>query len=228
VSDYDRQQWQTEQAARDTALEAQRAREAKARERSARNAQRKLERLHRTLKDNGDLTEWEDEFAGSVQKRIDEFGSAFNDLQKGRPGDALSFAQKRVVAGLNKKVKDARKAAKASRLAGLEKDALPDAGGGANAAYTPRSSFKSKKPKFSPRVRRIEDDFEDAPPEIAPDLSPVPKPSPKHYPPLRSVPPRSVQSEAEAAELPKASRASDVQDERALKRPFLRLVKTGR
>lgn len=242
VSDYDKQQWQAEQAARDTALDAQRARETKARERSARNAQRKLERLHRTLKDNGDLTEWEDEFAGSVQKRIDEFGSAFNDLQKGRPGDALSFAQKRVVAGLNKKVKDARKAAKASRIAGgggEEKTGIEE---GAKPAYKPRSSFKSKKPKFTPpRVRRIEDDFEDAPPlkaplAAAPIAAQAADAAPKHYPPLRSVP-------LKAAPIPAPSAATNAQETRApkgkfpvsaeatakpaAKRPFLRLVKTG-
>ncbi len=108
----DKKEWQAAQAAHDAALEKQRARETKARERSARNAQRKLERLQAKLKDIGELTEWEDDFAGSVQERLGTFGSAFADRSKGRPGDALSFAQKRVVASLNKKVKDARKAAK--------------------------------------------------------------------------------------------------------------------
>ncbi len=152
----DKKQWQAEQAAHDAALEKQRARETKARERSARNAQRKLERLHAKLKDIGELTEWEDDFAGSVQERLGTFGSAFADRSKGRPGDALSFAQKRVVASLNKKVKDARKAAKQIAIGGPETE-TPDTDNAPR--YKPRSSFKSKGPKFTPRVRRIEDDF---------------------------------------------------------------------
>ena len=158
--DYDKQQWQEQQSVRDAAWEIQHEKEAKARERSARNAKRKLERLHAKLKETGELTEWEGEFAESVTERLDEFGSAFADLQKGRPGDALSFAQKRVVASLNKKVKDARKARKAKAM-GLDKGEGEDEAS-ERPAYKPRRSFKSKKPKFTPRVRNLEDEmFED-------------------------------------------------------------------
>lgn len=157
VSDYDKQQWRAEQAARDAALEKQRETEAKTRERSARNAQRKLERLQRTLKDKGEISEFEDEFAESVSERLDKFGSAFQDREKGRPGDALSFAQKRVVSAMNRKVKDLKK--------------KPAVDGGDEAApgdferprfedKKPRSSFKSKSPKFTPRVRQLDDDFD--------------------------------------------------------------------
>ena len=157
MSDFDKEQWQAEQAARDAALEKQRGKEQKARERSARNAKRKLERLHKKLEETGELTEWEAEFAGSVRERLDEFGSAFNDREKGRPGDALSFAQKRVVASLNKKVKDAKRAAQ-------DADAEGESSRGADTerAKPRRGSFKSnKKPKFTPRVRNIEDDMID-------------------------------------------------------------------
>lgn len=152
MHDYDKQQWQEQQRVQEAALEKQRAREAKARERSARNAKRKLERLQAKLKESGELTEWEGEFAESVSQRIDEYGAAFADLQKGRPGDALSFAQKRVVASLNKKVKDARKAARVKTSNGQDAEPEPP-------RYKRRSSFKSKAPKFTPRVRHIEDDF---------------------------------------------------------------------
>lgn len=158
ASDYDKEQWQQEQAARDAALEKQREKERKARERSARNAKRKLERLHRTLTDKGEISEFEDEFAGSVSERLDKFGSAFQDLEKGRPGDALSFAQKRVVAGMNRKVKDLKKASKVLDPSDddplhrprYEKSAKPK-----------RSSFKSKRPGFKPRVRQLDEEFED-------------------------------------------------------------------
>jgi len=105
ASEFDKREWQEQQAVRDAALEKQREKEKKARERSARNARRKLERLHKTLKERGELTDWEDEFSQSVTERLDKFGSAFQDREKGRPGDALSFAQKKVISSLKAKSK---------------------------------------------------------------------------------------------------------------------------
>jgi len=154
MSDYDKQQWQAEQAARDAALDVQREKERKARERSARNAQRKLERLHRTLKEKGEISEFEDEFAESVAERLDKFGSAFHDREKGRPGDALSFAQKRVLSAMNRKVKDLKKAPPAE---------ADDVERPRYERTKPRSSFKSKTPKFQPRVRQLDEAFDDAP-----------------------------------------------------------------
>ena len=178
MSDYDKQQWQAEQAARDAALEKQREREAKARERSARNAKRKLERLRKKLKETGEITEWEDDFSESVTERLDEFGSAFHDLEKGRPGDALSFAQKRVVASMNKKVKDARKA-KLAKAKGRDNESSeshdPDERASKPWANTKRGGFKSKKPKFTPRVRNIEDDMPDESNAIEKTMPFIPK-----------------------------------------------------
>jgi len=193
-SDYDKRQWQAEQAQRDAALEKQRDKERKTRERAARNAQRKLARLHRTLSDAGDITEFEDEFGQSVLERLDKFGSAFHDLEKGRPGDALSFAQRSVVSAMNKKVKSLKK---------QSRDTNPDGSGTAdgdsdnnsgdnfedgyvrtadrwknqNIADKPsgkskRSSFGSKKaPKYTPNVRHIEDDFAPEPPKVSAKVS---------------------------------------------------------
>jgi len=163
--DYNKQQWQAEQAVRDAAIEKQREKEKKARERSARNAKRKLERLRFKLTETDDLTDWEEEFSESVSERLDKYGSAFQDREKGRPGDALSFAQKRVVASLNKKVKNNRKALKE----GL--DNKPK-------SFNPRSSFKPKgKKSFSPRVRHLEDDMPPETPEdvFIPEYKPAPK-----------------------------------------------------
>lgn len=171
-SDYDKEQWQAEQSARDAAIEKQREREAKTRERAARNAKRKLERLHHKLKESGELTEWEDEFSTSVTERLDQFGSAFRDLEKGRPGDALSFAQKRVVASLKKKAKTKKPV-----------DENEDDGLKPKSSFKRGNGFKSKKPKFTPRVRHIEDDFEPEPakpqpfiPEYAPEAPKLQKP----------------------------------------------------
>lgn len=163
-SDYDKQQWQAEQAARDSVLEKQRERERKTRERAARNARRKLERLHRTLSEKGEITEFENEFGESVVERLDKFGSAFHDREKGRPGDALSFAQKRVVAAMNKKVKELKKKPTENHDA-ISSNSANDyertADRWKNQNGKKRgSSFKSKKKKnFTPRVRNLEDDM---------------------------------------------------------------------
>jgi hypothetical protein len=190
MSDYDRQQWQDEENARNAALDKQREREAKARERSARNARRKLERLHRTLKENGDITDFEDEFSESVSERLDKFGSAFHDRQLGRPGDALSSAQKRVVAAMNRKVKDAKKAAKQAANPDTEDDTSERR---ANSSFK-RSSFKSKR-KYTPRVRQLDEEFDDTlPPEpvqkvepFIPTLDPEPARPPVGKPFLRII-----------------------------------------
>ena len=116
MSDDDRKAWAAEQAARDAALDKQREREARARERSARNAARKIARLRAKLGEIGELSDFEEEFAGSVSARLDKYAAAFADRSLGRPGDALSASQKTVVARMNKKAKAARKAAKAAAL----------------------------------------------------------------------------------------------------------------
>ena len=165
-TEYDKQQWQAEQAARDSVLEKQREKERKTRERAARNARRKLERLHKTLTDKGEITNFENEFGESVVERLDKFGSAFNDREKGRPGDALSFAQKRVVAAMNKKVKELKKKPTESNgpaSSNSDGDYERTADRWKNAQPKKRSSFKSKKKKgFTPRVRNLEDDMPDA------------------------------------------------------------------
>ena len=172
MSEYDKQQWQAEQAARDAALQVQRDKEKKARERSARNAARKLERLHRTLKESGEISEFEDEFADSVAERLEKYGTAFHDLEKGRPGDALSFAQKRVVAGMNKKAKDARRA---KQRQALGKDAPPEDEPERKPRY---SSFKSKgKAKWTPRVRQLDEEWDDGPATPEPERPPVAEPA---------------------------------------------------
>ena len=157
MGDYDKREWQEREAARNAAWEQQREREAKARERSARNARRKLERLHRTLVESGEITDFENEFAESVTERLDQFGSAFHDLEKGRPGDALSAAQKQVVARMNRKVKEAKKAARAAKLGKAASDEKE----------RPRSSFKPKRSSFrsgyTPRIRQLDEAFEAEP-----------------------------------------------------------------
>ncbi len=159
MNDFDRRQWQADEAVRDAALTKQREKERKARERSARNAKRKLERLHKTLSDQGLITDFEDEFGESVLERLDQFGSAFHNLEKGRPGDALSFAQKRVVAAMNKKAKESKKINASTEGNHSDKDATHET---KDTARKTRRGFSRKKSGFKPRVRHIEDDM---PPE---------------------------------------------------------------
>ena len=225
MSDWEKQQWQAEQAARDAELEKQREREAKARERSARNAARKLERLHRTLKESGEITDFEDEFADSVSERLDKFGAAFANPELGRPGDALSAAQKKVVAGMNRKVKDARKAAKAERLGKAD---TPEGSERPNSTFKSkggfkRSSFKSKS-KYTPRVRQLDEDWEDdtTPPE---PVTKTPAPGSIREQALRAV--KSPEDAQEPRPEPFIPRYTpDTPPERPpVGKPFLRIVK---
>lgn len=144
-NDYDKREWQKQQEMRDAALEKQRAKDEKAKARAARNAQRKLERLRRTLQEKSELTDWEDEFSGSVTERLEKFGSAFADPEKGHRSDALSFAQKKVMSSLSKKAKGEK----------------------TRSGFKNKKGFKSKN-KFTPRVRNLEDDMPDESPPTDP------------------------------------------------------------
>ena len=224
MSDWDKQQWQAEQAARDAQLEKQREREAKARERSARNAARKLERLHRTLKENGEITDFEDEFADSVSERLEKFGAAFANPELGRPGDALSAAQKKVVAGMNRKVKDARKAAKAERLGKTQDDDRPRSNSTfRNKGGFKQSSFKSKS-KYTPRIRQLDEEWEDenTPPE---PVTKLPAPGSIREQALRAV--KTPEDAPEPKPEPFIPRYTpDTPPERPpVGKPFLRIVK---
>lgn len=185
-ADYDKQQWQNEQAERDAANAIQREKFRKTRERAAHKYMRKLERLHKTLTENNVITDFEDEFGTSVLERLETFGSAFYDLEKGRPGDALSFAQKTVLSQMNKKVKKLKDDALHARNKPISPDQQknPNRLGSTNRSVDAadddfddgysrssynhsgkdkpkkRSSFKSN---YVPRVRNIEDDFIECP-----------------------------------------------------------------
>jgi hypothetical protein len=67
---------------------------AKAREATKRTALNALKRAKRAADKAGvKLSEWEDEFIGSVAQRIETYGRAFADPEKGSPGQALSGNQ---------------------------------------------------------------------------------------------------------------------------------------
>ena len=66
------------------------------REAAKRAALNALRRTRRKAERSGvDLSEWEGEFLGSVETRIQTYGRAFGDPDKGAPGQALSALQQR-------------------------------------------------------------------------------------------------------------------------------------
>lgn len=188
MSDYDKEQWQAEETAREQAQNAYRDKMAKARARLAANAKRKIARLHAKLTELGHISDFEDEFGESVLERLEKFGSAFNDREKGRAGDALSTAQKQVVARMNRKVKDLKAKQKAGEAEPVDPDAdyVRTADRWKNEARK-KSGFKSKrKPKYTPRVRQIEDEL------IEEDLAPRPQnPAPLCLATVSDAPPKS-------------------------------------
>ncbi len=59
-----------------------------------RQALNALRRARRAAERAGvELSEWEGEFLGSVKERLETFGRAFGDPEKGAPGQALSILQ---------------------------------------------------------------------------------------------------------------------------------------
>ncbi len=59
--------------------------------RAALKALRKARKLAQST--NVALSDWEGEFLGSVEERVERYGRAFRDPEKGGPGTALSMLQ---------------------------------------------------------------------------------------------------------------------------------------
>jgi len=72
--------------------EEMKARREKARARKSARALRRVRQLSAEAGEEA-LSEWEAAFLGSVEERLDKYGAAFRDFEKGRPGDALSRLQ---------------------------------------------------------------------------------------------------------------------------------------
>ena len=64
------------------------------REAAKRAALRALKRTRKQAESGGvDLSQWEGEFLGSVETRVEKFGRAFRDPEKGGPAASLSILQ---------------------------------------------------------------------------------------------------------------------------------------
>ncbi len=65
------------------------------RERAKRAALSALKRARRAVERTGaKLSDWEGEFLGSVEDRVENYGRAFRDPEKGEPGSSLSIRQR--------------------------------------------------------------------------------------------------------------------------------------
>lgn len=125
-----------------------------------RKALRRLERTRRKIAEKqgeDTLSEWEDEFITSVGGRLETYGSAFNDPDKGQLDEALSGLQTAKLREIEKKAD------------GKGRKPLPRGKG------FKQSSFKSK--GHAPRVRDINEDIEDVADE--PAVPPRPEGPPK-------------------------------------------------
>lgn len=118
-------------------------------ERKKRKALRKLRKaaMLAELGQGPELSDWEKQFLEEVEERIETYGSAFHDLEKGGKDEPLSALQNLKLREIDKKARGKGK-----------------------------SSFKSKKkPAFTPRVRQLNDDVE--PPKDKPQRLKRPKPT---------------------------------------------------
>ncbi|MEE2525810.1 hypothetical protein V0U79_05480 [Hyphobacterium sp. HN65] len=107
-----------------------------------RKALRRLQRARKKIEDSGKtdtLSDWEDEFLGSVEDRLETYGSAFNDPDKGQLDEALSGLQ-------------------TAKLREIEKKAAGKARKPMSRGKGFKSSFKRK--GSGPRVRDINEDIE--------------------------------------------------------------------
>jgi hypothetical protein len=120
-------------------------------ERKKRAALRKL-RKAAALAEQGlgpALSDWERQFLEEVEERIETYGSAFADPEKGADGEALSSLQQIKLKEIDKKARGKGK-----------------------------SGFKSKsRPAYTPRVRNVDAEENDTPPEADAPPPPSSRPS---------------------------------------------------
>ncbi len=132
-------------------------------ERKKRKALRKL-RKAAMLAEQGlgpPLSDWEKQFLEEVEERIEKFGSAFHDLDKGASDEALSALQHVKLREIDKKAR-----------------------GKGKSGFNNKGGFKRKS---SPRVRQIDDDLEPSAPEPTPTKPKLVKGSDLDSPPKTPI-----------------------------------------
>ncbi|MBI1339888.1 hypothetical protein GC169_06720 [bacterium] len=181
-----------------------------------------LRRLKRVAESQGDpkldgapLTPWEKDFVEGVSQRLETYGSAFRDPQKGALDEPLSARQAGIVRALQKKRRAKSKpgpVGETKGAGGLEPETRAD---------SPRGGIKRKSAGLGrkaspPRVRDINDDL---PTESAtPADKRPPAPGRSNGPRLKAVPatqPGEAETEAKQSRPPRS-------------RPRLKLIRGGR
>lgn len=160
-------------------------------ERKKRKALRKL-RKAADLAARGEgppLSDWEREFLEEVEQRIEEFGSAFADPEKGNLEDPMSALQTQKLREIDKKARGK--------------------GGGLK---TRKPMGSKKKPAFTPRVRQLDEDIEEA--------EEVPPPPPEKTRPALGV--------VKGSDLKKATPRDPAQPAEPRKRPAFRVIEGGK
>ena len=141
-------------------------------EKKKRKALRKLRKAaERAEAENGPgLSEWEREFVEDVEMRVEKYGSAFGDPEKGSLDEPLSALQTRKLKEIDKKSR------------------------GKKSSFKTRSGFSNSKKKqaFKPRSRDIHDDVEM--PETDPAIKPPALPAQGGLAKLKLVQPEPSQS----------------------------------
>ncbi|WP_300541014.1 hypothetical protein [Maricaulis sp.] len=123
-------------------------------EKKTRRALRRLSRARKAADEAGtpdrELSEWEGEFLGSLEERLETYGSAFNDPDKGNTEEALSARQTVKLREIEKKAK-----------------------GKARKPMSRGQGFRRKPPGYTSRSRDINEDI-GAPPAERPAQGPDP------------------------------------------------------
>lgn len=177
-------------------------------ERKKRKALRKL-RKAAELAERGEgppLSDWEREFLEEVEERIETFGSAFADPEKGNLEEPMSALQTRKLKEIDKKARGKDTGFKTRKPLGWK-----------------------KKQDFTPRVRQLDDDIaeEPGPPEPKPGPTPfsvirgseLGEPRPKRTP--RKKPPAKPAAQSRKPE-------REPSPEPASKRPAFRVIQGGK
>ncbi|MEM6852546.1 MAG: hypothetical protein AAF527_12505 [Pseudomonadota bacterium] len=84
---------------------------AKEKARKSARALAKIRKLQRLAEASGaELSDWEGEFLSSLEERVETYGAAFRDPDKGAIGESLSMLQAQKLREVERKARDARRA----------------------------------------------------------------------------------------------------------------------
>jgi hypothetical protein len=92
------------------------------------------------------LSEWETDYLGSVETRLDTYGAAFRDPSLGRPGEPLSTLQKRKLDEIDAKLKGESKGPTSAAARPAFKGSAPKAPPPKGSGLMRRTPLRQRKP----------------------------------------------------------------------------------